>query len=108
MTFLGNLFTYYNYTTTDISQLSYDNFYEVSSKHSDFFAKIKTTDTTPQLPLASPFSDWKSARRFAGPLPFTFTFDALKNEVLIIEGVREDWTPKPVEVIDYHFSFLIE
>jgi hypothetical protein len=26
--------------------------------------------------------------------------------VLIIEGVRENWKPTPVKVIDYHFSFI--
>jgi hypothetical protein len=25
---------------------------------------------------------------------------------LIIEGVRENWTPKPVHTIQYNFSFL--
>jgi hypothetical protein len=25
---------------------------------------------------------------------------------LIIEGVREDWTPKPVEVIQSHVGFI--
>ena len=51
------------------------------------------------LPTASPFADWKEARRFAGPLPFTFTYNKKTKEVLIIEGVRENWTPRPVEVL---------
>jgi len=58
------------------------------------------------LPPQSPFSDWKEARRYAGPLPFTFTYNPATQEVLIIEGVRQNWTPKPVQVLDYHFSFL--
>jgi hypothetical protein len=51
------------------------------------------------LPEGSPFADWKEARRFAGPLPFTFTYTAKKKQVLIIEGVRENWKPEPVRVI---------
>jgi hypothetical protein len=58
------------------------------------------------LPAGSPFADWKEARRFAGPLPFTFTVNESKQEVLIIEGVRENWTPAPVKVIECNFSFL--
>jgi hypothetical protein len=46
------------------------------------------------------------ARKFAGPLPFTFTYNEETNEVLIIEGVRQNWDPKPVKVLDYNFEFL--
>ena len=28
------------------------------------------------------------------------------NEVLLIEGVRENWTPIPVKIINYEFDFL--
>jgi hypothetical protein len=58
------------------------------------------------LPQNSPFSDWKEARRFAGPLPFTFTYNKKTKEVLVIEGVRENWTPAPVKIKDYNFAFL--
>jgi hypothetical protein len=58
------------------------------------------------LPEHSPFADWNEARRFAGPLPFTFTYIKETKEVLIIEGVRQNWTPNPVKVIDYNFDFL--
>lgn len=58
------------------------------------------------MPNGSPFKDWNEARRFAGPLPFTFTYKTRDNQVLIIEGVRENWKPKPVKIIDYKFSFL--
>jgi hypothetical protein len=39
-------------------------------------------------------------------LPFTFTYNAQTKEVLIIEGVRQFWNPKPVKVIDANLSFL--
>ncbi len=60
------------------------------------------------LPPNSPFADWKEARRYAGPLPFTFTYDEDKKEVLIIEGVRENWTPQPIQVVDYSCAFLTD
>jgi hypothetical protein len=68
--------------------------------------KVEESGGEIALPEASPFKDWKEARRFAGPLPFTFTYDVEKKEVLIIEGVREDWTPKPVKVIESNVGFV--
>ncbi|MEZ4910413.1 MAG: DUF2071 domain-containing protein [Saprospiraceae bacterium] len=106
MAFFGNIFTHYNYTSTDIKQISLQNAIEISSKKSKFNITIDKTEEEISLPEQSPFADWKEARRFAGPLPFTFTFNNKNNEVLIIEGVRQNWTPNPVKVIEYHFDFL--
>jgi uncharacterized protein YqjF (DUF2071 family) len=107
MEFFGNIFTHYNYTTTDITQTSGDGFTGVSSVKSGFKARISNTQSDDiALPAGSPFADWKEARRFAGPLPFTFTYNGEKKEVLIIEGVRENWKPEPVEVMEQRFSFI--
>lgn len=107
MEFFGNIFTHYNYATTDIHQNRHNGTIGISSKHSDFKIIIENPDKEDiPLPESSPFVDWKEARRFAGPLPFTFTYNVTLKEVLIIEGVRENWKPSPVKVIDYHFSFL--
>jgi Uncharacterized conserved protein (COG2071) len=106
MEFMGNIFTHYNYTTTDILQEVQDRKDLIKSTKSDFELFIDTSDDEVSLPKNSPFADWKEARRFAGPLPFTFTFNQATNEVLIIEGVRQNWVPKPVHVMNYRFSFL--
>jgi uncharacterized protein YqjF (DUF2071 family) len=107
MEFFGNLFTHYNYTTTDIHQQKENGTLNIHSNKSDFHLKMKTpTNEDIALPTGSPFTDWKEARRFAGPLPFTFTYNPATKKVLIIEGVREDWKPMPISVIDYHFSFI--
>jgi uncharacterized protein YqjF (DUF2071 family) len=106
MEFFGNIFTHYKYTTTDIRQTRHERETEVCSTRSDFRIAIKTGKEEISLPEHSPFADWKEARRFAGPMPFTFTYNAETRKVLIIEGVRENWTPKPVQVTDYHISFL--
>jgi hypothetical protein len=58
------------------------------------------------LPEGSPFATWNEARRYAGPLPFTFTYDKKNNEVLIIEGVRENWKPEPVIVLKDKVKFV--
>lgn len=106
MEVMGNIFTHYNYTTTDILQVETERDKRISSDKSKFSLSIAISNENVPLPSHSPFADWKEARRFAGPLPFTFTFNKLKNEVLIIEGVRQNWTPLPVEVIYYKFEFL--
>jgi len=106
MEFMGNIFTHYNYTTTDILQKDNLTSKEISSSKSKFNVTIDKTEGEISLPENSPFADWKEARRFAGPLPFTFTYNSITKEVLIIEGVRQNWTPAPVRVIEYDFDFL--
>ena len=67
---------------------------------------MKTDGEDVPLPTGSPFQNWTEARRFAGPMPFTFSHLADRNEVLIVEGVRENWKPRPVDVMDHHIPFL--
>jgi uncharacterized protein YqjF (DUF2071 family) len=107
MEFFGNIFTHYNYTTTDITQSTLNGVTEISSGKSGFKIRIDTSaEENIPLPAGSPFTDWKEARRFAGPLPFTFTYNSAEKKMLIIEGVRENWKPTAVKVIDYNFSFI--
>lgn len=106
MAFFGNLFTHYNYTATDIRQQTGERSTEISSRQSGFKVVIGNLAEDVPLPERSPFPDWKTARRYAGPLPFTFTYNAPKKEVLLIEGVRQNWNPAPVQVSEYAFSFL--
>lgn len=106
MAILGNIFTHYNYQKTDILYAKSGNQVEVASSKSNLKVTVQESDEQAGLPSHSPFKDWKEARRFAGPLPFTFTYDSDRKEVLIIEGVREDWTPKPVSVIENVVSFI--
>lgn len=106
MEFLGNLFTHYNYTTTDIEIKKDTEIIHVQSKKSGVNIAVHPGNLDAALPAGSPFNSWKEARRFAGPLPFTFTCNDTSNKVLIIEGVRESWTPKPVSVITAEVDFL--
>ena len=106
MELLGNLFTHYNYTTTDITRLVNSDTIEINSTKSAFHVIVETTSKDKvELPIGSPFQDWKEARRYAGPLPFTFSYNSTTNKILIIEGVREHWKPEPIRVVDYKFSF---
>lgn len=106
MSFFGNIFTHYNYGTTDINFDKTPGRIAVKSNQSDIDIIVDTGTMEAKLPATTPFADWKEARRFAGPLPFTFTYNKEKKEVLIIEGVRENWTPRPVEVIKDRVGFI--
>lgn len=104
MVFFGNLFTRYHYervrvedtpgrlvTKTSTGGTSLDITYEVSGES--------------DLPAGSPFPDWKTARRFAGPMPFTFEVGP-GGRVLAIEGRRAQWTPKPVRIDDFQVALF--
>lgn len=105
MQLLGNIFTHYKYTRTDI-QIIQNSTTKIRSIKSKFEVEIEDTSEEISLPTNSPFADWKEARRFAGPLPFTFTCNSKNKTVLIIEGIRENWIPKPLKVMNYHFEFM--
>jgi len=105
MSFSGNLFTHYRYKTADITMhTSADRIWVSSAKEA---IHIEADDRTEALlPAGSVFDTWQQARRFAGPLPFTFSADEKKKQVVIIEGVRESWTPQPVNIIQEQVGWL--
>jgi hypothetical protein len=59
------------------------------------------------LPAGSPFADWRTARRFAGPMPFTFSPEP-DGRVVVIEGSRSDWVPRPVAVTSWMVGLFAE
>lgn len=106
MALLGNVFTHYNYAQTDINLLQQNTQLNVVSNQSNFSLQLEIGDGEIKLPASSPFASWKEARRFAGPFPHTFAYSKPTQKVLIIEGMRENWIPKPIEVIDFHVPFF--
>lgn len=108
MAFFGNIFTHYNYTTTDISFAKKGDQLSIRSEKSALDVAVNSANQDIKLPINSPFSDWKEARRFAGPLPFTFTYNEEKKEVLIIEGVRQNWKPQPLEIQKAEVGFIAD
>ena len=62
MEFFGNIFTHYNYTTTDINQHRQNGTTEINSTKSAFKIKFENSDNENiPLPSGSPFTDWKEA-----------------------------------------------
>ncbi|MEM8891685.1 MAG: hypothetical protein AAGD28_27145, partial [Bacteroidota bacterium] len=106
MEFLGNVFTHYKYSTTDIRISIEGKEKRISSHRSNFDIGLAINEDEVDLTASSPFSDWKEARRFAGPLPHTFTFLREKNSVLVILGKRQNWKPKAIRVKHYEMEFL--
>ena len=108
MEVLGSIFTQYNYTTTDIKIVKQTGSIEVNSSESGLKISVDESQENAPLPISSPFANWKEARRFAGPLPFTFDYNDRTHQVLTIQGVRDKWIPRPVKVLKYKIPFLQE
>jgi uncharacterized protein YqjF (DUF2071 family) len=106
MSFFGNIFTHYNYTTTDISYQTQKEGLNITSSKSNLDVIVNFKGEDIALPSNSPFNNWKEARRFAGPLPFTFTVN--EDEILIIEGVRNNWKPQPIQILKDNVGFIQE
>lgn len=106
MTALGNLFTHYRYHTIDLNQQHAAGRLTIHSQKADFRVTLAPVAAEVALPAGSPFATWQEARRFAGPLPFTFSAEAGSGRMLIVEGVRQHWEPQPVAVESFHVGFL--
>lgn len=106
MEILGNIFTRYQYKTADIQVKTAGKGLQFVSQSSGFSFSMEPDAEVVELPAQSPFPDWKAARRFAGPLPFTFSVLENERKMLLIEGVRRDWEPKPLKITDWNFPFF--
>jgi hypothetical protein len=58
------------------------------------------------LPAGSPFADPADARRFAGPLPYTFDHEPGTGRIVVVKAHRSTWRPHPVRVQVRRLSFL--
>lgn len=107
MVLLGNAFTHYGYAPIDLSLTDTPGGgLAASSRRGDFDIAVEAPGAAVALPAGSPFASWAEARRFAGPLPFTFAVEAARRRIVIVEGVREHWQPQPVAVTRAHAGFL--
>ena len=106
MQIFGNALTHYRYTHIDVTlnsdQAGSDVYY--SEKAGIEIKLCRVPDAA--LPTESVFADWKQARRFTGPLPHTFSYDAHREEVCIVLGLRQNWKPEPAVVDMARVSFL--
>ena len=57
-------------------------------------------------PDGSPFNTLAEARRFAGPLPYTFDYEEETGSIIGIRATRQQWEPRPVAVEVRRNTFL--
>ncbi len=101
MVFLGNLMTRYNYRRVDLQMEQTGPETRVVTRLADGSTTLDLSfdaeSADAPLPEGSPFADWREARRFAGPMPFTFSPER-DGRFVVIEGRRTDWVPRPIRV----------
>lgn len=77
MVWAGNLMTGYNYRLARVSIDETGAETRIVVKRPDgevsLDLRFDAESPDPGLPEGSPFPDWRTARRFAGPMPFTFS-----------------------------------
>jgi hypothetical protein len=106
----GNLLTHYNYRfarvelQVDGAQLQVQ-IYTPNNK-ADLEVVANLTDEAARLPNGSCFETERDARRFAGPLPYTFDYEPQTHSIIAIRGRRREWHPRLVSVDVRHCSFF--
>lgn len=97
LTVFGNLFTSYRYRTVDAAFRLDGELLEVVVRPGVSIAADLSRRPGP-LPPYSPFANVEEARRFAGPLPYTFHHEHETGRLLSVRGTRSAWDPQPVAV----------
>src|SRR5262249_21707572 len=94
----GNLLTHYNYHRCDAVIARSSNHLHVAIHARDSIGSLDVTArlTDASLPIGSPFATLRDARRFAGPLPFTFDYEPETGSIIAIRATRTAWRPQPV------------
>lgn len=109
MRFFGNMLTHYNYelSTWDVRRTNqtYSIQIQTPDRKADLHVEANL-ESDSALPVGSPFDDLRDARKFAGPLPFTFDYESQTHSIIRVEGVRQDWNPRPVSVTVHRNGFL--
>jgi hypothetical protein len=111
MVLLGNLLTRYSYKHVRVECQTSGTSTRIQSWRPGGTQSLNITIDSGleeiTLPEGSPFPDWKTARRFAGPMPFTFSPEP-DGRCIVVEGVRENWTPTPVAVSEWQVALFDE
>jgi Uncharacterized conserved protein (COG2071) len=105
LTFLGNLFTSYRYRTVDAGFRLDGDLLHVDVRPGVRVIADLSRMPAP-LPEGSPFGSLEEARRFAGPLPYTFHHEQETGRLLGVRGTRSVWDPQPVAVAVRELDFF--
>jgi DoxX-like family/Uncharacterized conserved protein (COG2071) len=104
----GNLLTHYNYhrCTASTEDAGARTRFDVTTADHGGDVRLTVDRSNPALPARSPFASIRDARRFAGPLPFTFDFEPETHGIIAIQATRANWHPEPVSVEVERLSFF--
>jgi hypothetical protein len=105
LTVFGNALTSYRYRTVDASCRCEDGTLEILVRPGVRISADLSRRPAP-LPPSSPFASLTEARRFAGPLPYTFHHEPETGLLLSVRGVRSSWNPEPVSVEIRELAFF--
>jgi uncharacterized protein YqjF (DUF2071 family) len=110
MVWSGNLVTRYHYRHVRVNiEQSGDDIRVHATHHGKptFDIAVNVGGGDVALPNGSPFTDWKAARRFSGPMPFTFSPDS-DQTMVVVEGSRQHWEPRPIRVDSWRVALFDE
>ena len=104
----GNLLTHYNYHRCRAAVVTAGESIRFSVHSGDGAGDLDVIVQRSEagLPGGSPFASVRDARRFAGPLPFTFDYEQPSHSIVAIEGRRTNWRPTPVAVHVNRLAFF--
>jgi hypothetical protein len=105
MVILGNALTPYGYRLAETSCRLTGYRLEIQIRPGvDVIADLASENEP--LPETSPFADEGEARRFAGPLPYTFHHEPETGSLIAVRGTRSGWVPRPVAVSVQELAFF--
>jgi hypothetical protein len=100
MALAGNLLTHYNYRLAQVDMTASDDQLTIRTRTPNGEADLNVTadlsESAARLPAGSCFDSFREARRFAGPLPYTFDYERQTHSIIAIRGRRRDWNPRLV------------
>lgn len=110
MAWVGNRLTHYNYRLCRVAHEECEDttFWRITTPNAeaDLEVTARVGRRRAALPKGSPFATLAEARRFAGPLPYTFDYEAETRGIIAIHALRQRWDPQPVEVEVRRNTFL--
>jgi len=104
----GNLLTHDNYHRCTATMIAEDGRIDVEVKTpgGDGDLQVSVSPLDHRLPGGSPFASVREARRFAGPLPFTFDYEPETHAIIAIQAARANWRPEPIAVNVRRIAFF--
>jgi hypothetical protein len=106
----GNVLTHYNYhfCLSNLEERDHEIRWTIRTPQSEADLEVVAhlKDEPAPLPDGSPFATLVEARRFAGPLPYTFEYEEATGSIIGICAKRTNWEPQPVAVEVRRSTFL--